>query len=518
MKKSTIWLLISILVVVFVALIAVELSYMRSLINIHTTDFDGAVHRSLARVAYFLERDETQRYLQNEVEERDRQLLNVQSSMKDWVLVSPSATDKDSIRFDINMFANPNLYISSWKESVLNEDSDRIPLSLDEIMSSEDLKDKYLRQKDLLNDVVLRILHRAAKKPVEQRVDFSQLQNYMDAELDMQGLTDVPYYYVVKGKDGNVVYISENFEDYHENFNLFNYHQDLFINDPGNKHPMLSVYFPTRDDYRHTSLAMFIPMLGLSLVLVILSVMVVVSFLKQKRYSDMKTDFINNMTHELKTPVSCISLAAQMLSDKDVPLSPAAMSHITTVITDESKRLGMLVEKVLQLSTFSKESKTVNFQELNINEVVDVVVQTFKLKVEQSGGRIQCDLNAKDTFVLADEMHITNVLFNLMDNAMKYSSDKRPIMLTIKTENIDDSFIELSVADNGIGISREDLRKIFDRFFRVQTGNVHDVKGFGLGLPYVQMIIQKHHGKITVESELDEGTTFYITLPIIKTY
>ena len=117
-----------------------------------------------------------------------------------------------------------------------------------------------------------------------------------------------------------------------------------------------------------------------------------------------------------------------------------------------------------------------------------------------------------------DEMHITNVLFNLMDNAMKYSSDKRPIMLTIKTENIDDSFIELSVADNGIGISREDLRKIFDRFFRVQTGNVHDVKGFGLGLPYVQMIIQKHHGKITVESELDEGTTFYITLPIIKTY
>ena len=283
MKKSTIWFLISILVVVFVALIAVELSYMRSLINIHTTDFDGAVHRSLARVAYFLERDETQRYLQNEVEERDRQLLNVQSSMKDWVLVSPSATDKDSIRFDINMFANPNLYISSWKESVLNEDSDRIPLNLDEIMSSEDLKDKYLRQKDLLNDVVLRILHRAAKKPVEQRVDFSQLQNYMDAELDMQGLTDVPYYYVVKGKDGNVVYISENFEDYHENFNLFNYHQDLFINDPGNNHPMLSVYFPTRDDYRHTSLAMFIPMLGLSLVLVILSVMVVVSFLKQKR-------------------------------------------------------------------------------------------------------------------------------------------------------------------------------------------------------------------------------------------
>lgn len=519
MKKSTIWLLISILVVVFVSLIAVELSYMRSLIHIHTTDFDGAVHRSLARVAYFLERDETQRYLQNELEERDRQLLDVQSSMKDWVLVSPSATDKDSIRFDVNMFANPDLYMSLWKESVLTKDEESsIPLNLDDVMSSEDLKDKYLRQKDLLNDVVLRILHRAAKKPVEQRVDFSQLQAYMDAELDMQGLTDVPYYYVVKDINGKVVYISENFEDYYDGFNLFNYHQDLFINDQGSKHPVLSVYFPTRDEYRHTPLAMFIPMLGLSLVLVILSIMVVVSFLRQKRYSDMKTDFINNMTHELKTPVSCISLAAQMLSDKDVPLSPAAMNHITTVITDESKRLSLLVEKVLQLSVFSKESKTVNFQELNINEVVDVVVQTFKLKVEQSGGRIECNLNAVDTFVLADEMHITNVLFNLMDNAMKYSSDKRPIMLKINTVNIDDSFIELSVSDNGIGISRENLKRIFDRFFRVQTGNVHNVKGFGLGLPYVQMIIQKHHGKITVESELDEGTTFYITLPIIKTY
>ncbi len=519
MKKTTIWLLISILVVVFCTLIGVELFYMKSLIQSHTSDFDGAVHRSLARVAYFLEQDETQRYFENELEERDRRLLDTHSFMKEWTLVPPSSFRKDSMPIDINMLSNPDLYISLWRDLENAEmETDSLSLTMEEVMSSEGLKDKYLRQKNMLNEVVLRILHKAGGRPVEQRVDFSQLQQYLDAEFEMQGLAEVPYHYVVKGKDGNVVYISGGFEDYYEGFTQFDYNQDLFISDPGYQHPVLSVYFPTRNEYRYTSLGVFIPTLVISLLLMFLTILVMMSFIRQKRYSDMKTDFINNMTHELKTPVSSISLAAQMLSDKDVPISSAGMEHITQVITDESKRLGMLVEKVLQLSMFSKESKTINFQELDVNEVIDVVVQTFKLKVEQSGGRLLSDLKADDTIVLADEMHITNVLFNLLDNAMKYRDYERALHLLIATENVDDKFIRISVSDNGQGIAKENLKKIFDRFYRVHKGDVHDVKGFGLGLSYVQMIVQRHQGKITVESELNQGTTFYIYLPTIKTY
>lgn len=519
MKKSTIWLLILILVVVFVALIGVEISYMRSLITIHTNDFDGAVHRSLARVAYFLERDETQRYLDLELEERDRRMLDAQSSMRKWTLVPPSSVDADSIPFDITLLANPAFY--SYLTQMPEDDDldpERKGISLEDVMTSEDLKDKYLRQKDLLNDVVLRVLHQASNRPVEQRVDFAQLQAYLDAELDMQGLSSVPYHYVVENKLGEVVYISEDFEDYYDGFDQFNYRQDLFINDPGYVYPTIYVWFPTRDQYRHTPLGIFIPTLTLSLLLLVLSVLVVNSFLRQKSYSDMKSDFISNMTHELKTPVSCISLASQMLSDKDVAKSPAVMEHITTVISDESKRLSMLVEKVLQLSMFSKnENKTINFRNLDLHEVVDVVVQTFKLKVEQSGGRLETDLGAEQNCVLADEMHITNVLFNLLDNAMKYSSEERALQLKITTTNLDDGkSLLLSVEDNGIGIAKEDLKKIFDRFFRVQKGNVHNVKGFGLGLSYVQMIIHKHRGTIAAESELGKGTTFNIILPTIK--
>lgn len=518
MKKSTIWLLISILMLVFVALIAVEVSYMRSLIRIHTTDFDGAVQRSLARVAYFLERDETQRYLDLELEERDRRMLDVQSSMQDWTLVPPSSIDADSITFDIRLLANPSFYTYITRPSDnASIDPDRKSISLEEVMTTEDLKDKYLRQKDLLNDVVLRVLHQASNRPVEQRVDFSQLQSYLDSELEMQGLSSVPYHYVIENRHGEVVYISEDFEDYYDGFEFFNYSQHLFINDPGYLHPILYLWFPTRDQYRHASLGVFIPTIALSIILMLLSVLVVNNFLRQKSFSDMKSDFISNMTHELKTPVSCISLASQMLSDKDVAKSPAVLAHITSVISDESKRLSMLVEKVLQLSMFSKnENKTINFKTMDLNEVVDVVTQTFKLKVEQSGGTLESDLQAEDFFVLADEMHITNVLFNLLDNAMKYSSEERALQLKISTQNIDDKYIQLAISDNGIGIAKEDLKKIFDRFFRVQKGDIHNVKGFGLGLSYVQMIIHKHQGTITVESELGQGTTFYIILPTIK--
>jgi two-component system phosphate regulon sensor histidine kinase PhoR len=229
----------------------------------------------------------------------------------------------------------------------------------------------------------------------------------------------------------------------------------------------------------------------------------------------MKNDFVNNMTHEFKTPISTISLAAQMLGDPAVGKSPAMFKHISTVINDETKRLRFQVEKVLQMSMFDRQKATLKRKEIDVNELIKGVVSTFALKVESHGGKIESDLEAQDAVIFADEMHITNVIFNLMDNAVKYKRDEETMLLKVQTWN-DSGKLMIAIQDNGIGIKKENLKKIFDKFYRVSTGNRHDVKGFGLGLAYVHKIIKDHKGDIRAESEWNEGSTFIITLPLIK--
>lgn len=228
----------------------------------------------------------------------------------------------------------------------------------------------------------------------------------------------------------------------------------------------------------------------------------------------MKNDFINNMTHEFKTPISTISLAAQMLQDQTVAKSPEMFGRLSGVISSETKRLRFQVDKVLQMSMFDdKNTASLKMKELDANDLVEGIVNTFAVKVEQNGGELVWKLDATDPFVYVDEMHFTNVVFNLMDNAVKYRRQDAPLRLEVRTWNHNGNFM-LSVKDNGIGIRKEDLKKIFDKFYRVHTGNIHDVKGFGLGLAYVKQIVQALKGSIRAESEPGVGTTFIIVLPL----
>ena len=230
----------------------------------------------------------------------------------------------------------------------------------------------------------------------------------------------------------------------------------------------------------------------------------------------MKNDFINNMTHEFKTPISTISLAAQMLNDPAVGKSPAMFQHISGVINDETKRLRFQVEKVLQMSMFDRQKATLKPKDVDANELIKGVVHTFALKVERYNGKIDTELEAAEAHVFVDEMHITNVIFNLMDNAVKYKRPDVDLHLMVRTWN-ESGKLMISVQDNGIGIKKENLKKIFEKFYRVHTGNLHDVKGFGLGLAYVKKIIMDHKGTIRAESELNVGTKFIIALPLLKT-
>jgi two-component system phosphate regulon sensor histidine kinase PhoR len=221
------------------------------------------------------------------------------------------------------------------------------------------------------------------------------------------------------------------------------------------------------------------------------------------------------MTHELKTPIASISLAAQMMNDDSVTKSEQMTRHLGGIIIDEAKRLRFLVEKVLQMSMFDRNSTTFKKKELDLNEMVENVANTFSLRVEHTGGKIYTQIEAVDSAMYVDEVHFQNVINNLLDNAVKYRKQDQPLDIYIKTWN-DDNHLYCSIRDTGIGIKKDSLKKVFDKFYRVHTGNVHDVKGFGLGLAYVKNIVELHNGEIKVDSEYGKGTTFTIKLPIMN--
>ena len=205
-----------------------------------------------------------------------------------------------------------------------------------------------------------------------------------------------------------------------------------------------------------------------------------------------------------------------MLNDDSVRKSPETLKHISRVINDETKRLRFQVEKVLQLSLFDRKNATMRLEEEDANASIYNVINTFKLKVEKFGGHINAALDAEDPIINVDRMHFTNVIFNLLDNAVKYRREDVPPELEVSTINPDDDHVQITVADNGIGMKREDLKRIFERFYRVSTGDRHDVKGFGLGLAYVHKMIDLFGGTIRAESEVGKGSKFIITLPLYK--
>ena len=323
---------------------------------------------------------------------------------------------------------------------------------------------------------------------------------------------NLQYHFTVSTPDGREIYRCSDYSDEGEEYS---YSQVLFRNDPASKMGLVKIHFPDMNSYIYSSVRFVIPSVIFTLVLLITFIFTIVVIFRQKRYTEMRNDFINNMTHELKTPISSISLAAQMLNDKSVTKSESMMKHLGGVINDESKRLRFLVEKVLQMSLFDKKKAIFNMKQLDLNEMVENIANTFTLRVEHTGGKIYTEIEAIDSTIYVDEMHFQNAIFNLMDNAVKYKKPDGPLDIYLRTWN-DDEFLYLSVRDTGIGIKKENLKKVFEKFYRVHTGNLHNVKGFGLGLAYVKKMIDVHKGEISVESEYGKGTKFTIKLPIIK--
>ena len=510
MKKSTIWILGIVMGLSFLSLLYLQVSYIEEMVKMRKEQFEENVGRSLAQAVHNLELVETKRYLEKDMMATERAgRLSGENDRSETVeeqryTMSVDVNGRPYSSFELKSYTKrpssvPKVVISTGKN---------IPQTAHALQ--EILKERYIYQRALLDEVVYNMLYTASDKPLKERINFNQLNHFLKAELLNNGV-DIPYHFSVTDRNGREVYRCSDYVYNQEKI----YTRLLFEKDPPAKMGFVNVFFPTINSYIFSSVRFMIPSLIFTFVLLVTFVFTIYIIFRQKKLTEIKNDFINNMTHEFKTPISTISLAAQMLNDPAVGKSPAMFQHISGVINDETKRLRFQVEKVLQMSMFERQRATLKMKEVDANELIYNVTNTFRLKVENSHGTLDVALDADDPFVYVDEMHFTNVIFNLLDNAMKYKKPEVNIHLQVRTWN-EGGKLHISIEDNGIGIKKENLKKIFEKFYRVHTGNLHDVKGFGLGLAYVKKIITDHKGTIRAESEVNVGTKFIIVLPLLK--
>ena len=400
--------------------------------------FDESVNRALYQASRNLELNETLRYLEKDVNETERKAAKkdsagTRSGMPDGTVQQShqySVVGKDGTVY--SSFELKTIAISPGnmpKAMILRSDKN----SINETQKSlqEIVKNRYVYQKALLDEVVYSILYSASDKPLKERINFKQLDQDLKAEMMNNGI-NIPYHFTVTTQDGREVYRCPDYSDEGEEYS---YSQVLFRNDPQSKMGVVKIHFPDMNSYIFSSVRFMIPSIIFTLVLLITFIFTIVVIFRQKRYTEIKNDFINNMTHELKTPIASISLAAQMLNDSSVSKSEQMQKHLGGVINDESKRLRFLVEKVLQMSMFDRKKAVFKKKELDLNEMVENIAHSFALRVEHTGGKVYTDIEAIDSGLYVDEVHFQNVIFNLMDNAVKYRKPDEPLNITMKTWN-----------------------------------------------------------------------------------
>ncbi|HXS35825.1 MAG TPA: HAMP domain-containing sensor histidine kinase [Flavipsychrobacter sp.] len=257
---------------------------------------------------------------------------------------------------------------------------------------------------------------------------------------------------------------------------------------------------------------MIVASIAFTTIIILAFALTVRTLFNQKKLSEIKSDFINNMTHELKTPLATISLAIDALTNERVIHDSDKIKYYSTMIKDENKRMNKQVEKILQAARLERQEVKLNLQELDAHDIVNKVAGNLSLQILEKKGKLDLTLNANKHIIMGDEVHFSNIIFNLLDNAIKYSKDN--LHIEIETHNNAD-MLAIKIKDNGIGMNKETLSRIFEKFYRAHTGNLHNVKGFGLGLSYVKDMVEAHNGKIKVESSLGKGTAFTVFIPTV---
>ncbi len=352
--------------------------------------------------------------------------------------------------------------------------------------------------------------YREVNVPLNKRVHPQTLDSMLRAELRNLSIFSEYDYKVTSAKRDSVIFIRASNRS--EFLPANSYETPLFPKDMIRDSGMLTITFPEKNNIILSNLTAMMGLSGgLLLVLIFSFGYTIHSILMQKKISEMKTDFINNMTHEFKTPVATIMIASEALKDSELTLDKRSIDRLANIIYDENVRLGSHIERVLNIAKIEKGDLKLEHKEVEMNDLLAAIVDSMSLQLQKRNASIELDLSANRAIVMGDELHLSNVIFNLLDNANKYS----PLNPQIKISTFSSGKnMIIRVADQGIGMSKDQLSKIFDQFYRIPTGNLHDVKGFGLGLSYVNNIVKRMSGTIKVKSEKDVGSEFEISLPL----
>ena len=358
------------------------------------------------------------------------------------------------------------------------------------------------------------------KPSVIKRFSRDEIEDIIRMGFNKNNLQNYPFEFNVKVNsiNGDQVY-SDNFFKYYDDTN--NLRHVLPLEPPSGSNfenlvseEWLSVIVPHQERLVWKEMIWFI--LGAILFTFIITTaffITIRTLLKQKKLSEIKSDFINNMTHEFKTPLATISLAVDALKNEKVSSDKEKTGYFTGIIKEENRRMNKQVETILQAALLDKQEVQLNLKKMEAHDLITSALNNIQLQVEEKNGKLEVKLEAEKDIILADEVHFTNLINNLLDNAVKYS--KENLQIKLSTQNTG-NYIKIKIEDNGIGMNKETLNRIFEKFYRAHTGNVHNVKGFGLGLSYVKTMVNAHHGTIKAESVLGKGSSFCITIPLVK--
>ena len=518
MGKKTLILLITLMTVSLLGIIIIQSFFISEIYQDNERKFNADVRFALSEGVTWLEQKEFRRYV---VKFRD--LISSGATIDTTAINSLYIIQEDGENNEIMMYRNASIEENLKFPEFWNTIQDS--LNLKRISSERETKfikiqddqefsginpEQFLskigeisRSKEILFETAYHDL--AKKNKIERRVgNIISLNNFLKYRLKRADI-NIPFEFAVFDRDSITSIKSENFKFYKNTFETA-----LFSDENDESNYSLRLNFPNRTPFLVT------PVVSIALISILFTVAIIVVYiytvlilLKQRKISQIKTDFINNMTHEFKTPIATISLALDSIKNPKTIKNETLVKKYLRMIKDENERMHEQVENVLMISQLEKKELNINKTNINLNELVEIAISHIELLLENKNGSIDLDLNAKTSDIYGNETHLTNVIVNIIDNAIKYC-DKEPI-IKLTTENIKDKII-LKIQDNGVGMTKSVQKKIFDKFYREQTGDLHNIKGHGLGLAYVKKIIDYHNGKIDLESSPGKGTLFIIEL------
>jgi len=357
--------------------------------------------------------------------------------------------------------------------------------------------------------------YRKSGEPLDKRINPFWIDSLLRFELHNKGIS-LPFSYEVTTANSDSLIFSNASDSQGEKPPVFvaanTYQTPIFtkevINDPGK----IRLSFPQKNSLILSNMtATMATTGGLTMVLILCFGYTIFSIIRQKKISEMKIDFINNMTHEFKTPVSTIMIASEALRDNEIAEDKSRVARLANIIFEENARLGSHIERVLNIARIERDDFKLEKKPVDVNEMVSIVLDSMALKLQKCNAKTTLHLDAENAYIIADELHFSNVLYNLVDNAIKYSNEAPDITISTFVKS---GQIVIKVADKGIGMSRDQQSKIFEQFYRIPTGNVHNVKGFGLGLSYVNTIVKRLNGTISVKSEKEKGSEFELKFAV----